>query len=479
MNAKPLVLLYKTPLGHYFYETNRNEIVSVNENLYQYIKGILTEDNSETVEVSEETKEEYLELQEYGYLSPPCVQNVQHPLTGQLHKFLARKVDKITLQVTQNCNLRCSYCIYSENSNLGQRSHSLNTMSLEVAKKALEFYRDHSLDSDMAAITFYGGEPLLEFSRIKEIVAYAEEIFEGKKILYSITTNATLLNKEIIDFLLVHNFSITLSMDGPKDVQDKNRKFKNGQGSFDIVMKNIQLLYHKNPDRMKNVTISMVIDPAQDYSEIVTLFLIPELRDVKLSYTMVEQDAELLSPSREYLEKYHYDFFLALMEYFRHDNKQYSSKLVERDMDAFKTGISRFKTNILSPTTAPGGPCVPGKMRLFVNSFGELYPCERVNEDCCMKIGTVDGGFDYDQINFMLNIGRLTADKCKSCWAFQKCSICAKRVDDNGTMSVTKKIAACNHSKEVAFEAIADKVLVYENEKHMKKMKDIRNEVIV
>lgn len=418
MNDKPLILLYKTPFGHYFYETNRNEIVFVNEKLYVYIKDILSEDESLKMDVSEKTKEEYLELQECGYLSPPCVKNIKHPLTGQLEKLLTRKVDKITLQVTQNCNLRCSYCIYSENSNLGQRSHSKNSMSLEMAKKALDFYKSHSIDSDMASISFYGGEPLLEFVRIKEIVSYAEEIFDGKEILFGITTNATLLNEEVIDFLIEHNFNITISIDGPKEVQNKNRKFKNGQGSFDIVLSNVSMIFNKNPALMKSITISMVIDPNQDYSEIVTLFNIPEFKDVSLTYTMVEKDAEQLFPSRDYLIKYHYDLFLAYMEYFRNDGKEYPSKLVERDMEAFKSGIRRFKTNMLSSVDAPGGPCVPGKVRLFINSFGELYPCERVNENCCMKIGTLDNGFDYEQINSVLNIGQLTEDRCKHWHAF-------------------------------------------------------------
>lgn len=477
MMKKPLIILYKTPFGQYFYETNRNEVVSVSENMYQYLRALLYDIEFEDLDITEKTKAEYIELQECGYLSPPVVQEVKHPLTGELEKILDRKVDKVTLQITQNCNLRCSYCIYSEDSNLGQRSHSANIMSLDTAKKALNFYKEHSIDSEMASITFYGGEPLIEFQRMKEIVSYAEQIFEGKEILFGITTNATLLNEEVIDFLLEHKFNITISIDGPQKVQDKNRKFKGGQGSYDIVIKNVSLLHDKNPDLMKNVTISMVIDPEQDYSELVTLFQLPILEDVNLTYTMVEKDAEILPPSNDYLTKYQYDLFLAYVEYFRSDDKKYASKLVKRDLDAFKSGMSRFKTNILSQMAAPGGPCVPGKMRLFVNSFGDLYPCERVNEDCCMKIGTLENGFDYNQINAVLNIGQLTADKCKKCWAFQQCTICAKRADEEGIISVPKKNTACNSSMATAYDTIVNKVLVYENDVHMRKMAKIKKEV--
>lgn len=134
---------------------------------------------------------------------------------------------------------------------------------------------------------------------MKEIVSYAEQTFEGKEILFGITTNATLLTEEVIDFLLEHKFNITISIDVPKKVQDKNREFKGGQGSYDIVIKNVSLLHDKNPDLMKNVTISMVIDPEHDYSELVTLFRLSILEDVNLTYTMVDKDAEILPPSND------------------------------------------------------------------------------------------------------------------------------------------------------------------------------------
>ena len=103
-------------------------------------------------------------------------------------------------------------------------------MSLETAKKAILFYREHSRDKDRAIIGFYGGEPLLAFPLIVESVKYAEEIFAGVDISFNITTNATLLTDEIIDFLLDHHFKLTFSLDGPNEVQDKNRIFANGSG---------------------------------------------------------------------------------------------------------------------------------------------------------------------------------------------------------------------------------------------------------
>ena len=134
---------------------------------------------------------------ECGYLSSANVKQIEHPLSNLSEHLLARGLEKMTLQVTQNCNLRCKYCIYSEVSNLSQRSHNENAMSFETAKNAIDFFGVHSRDKKQVAIGFYGGEPLLEFQLIKDAVSYAKKIFEGKDLSFHITTNATLMTDEM------------------------------------------------------------------------------------------------------------------------------------------------------------------------------------------------------------------------------------------------------------------------------------------
>lgn len=138
MQKKPLVLPVRTALGEYFYETSRNEIVVVNEQLLEYIEHVLSND-SEEILVSDDTKRQFDELQNNGYLSPGYVEDVLHPATAHVENLLNRGVERLSLQVTQQCNLRCKYCIYSEDSNFSQRSHSSNIMSLDIAKKQLCF----------------------------------------------------------------------------------------------------------------------------------------------------------------------------------------------------------------------------------------------------------------------------------------------------------------------------------------------------
>lgn len=121
VNVKPLILPFSTPLGHYIYETNKNEMLTVNEALYCYIKGIMDDDSKAIQSASAEVREQYNDLVEGGYLSNKHVQAIEHTSKDTLKLFLDRKIDFITLQVTQNCNLRCSYCVYGGTSIAHQR----------------------------------------------------------------------------------------------------------------------------------------------------------------------------------------------------------------------------------------------------------------------------------------------------------------------------------------------------------------------
>lgn len=273
-SIKPFIRLFKTPLGHYFYEINRNEIIAVNKNLFAYIKAAMDNEVHNIDQTSTQVINEYNMLQDSGYLSDKKVQYINHSCVGMLQNFLDRKIDSMTLQVTQNCNLRCGYCIYAEDRNHGQRTHSNKKMSFDLAKRAIEFYYDHSIDSEMPNISFYGGEPLLEFSLVKNCVEYANRLFEGRRIGYSMTTNATLLTEKVLDFLIKEKFNLMISLDGPKGIHDLERKFAlSGNGSYDVIMKNIENMWQDNPEFAETVSISMVVNPENDYWEIDSLFL--------------------------------------------------------------------------------------------------------------------------------------------------------------------------------------------------------------
>ncbi|MCQ2964025.1 MAG: radical SAM protein [archaeon] len=168
---------------------------------------------------------------------------------------------QLIFSITEDCNFRCSYCIYSDEF-LESRNHSLKYMDFDTAKKAINIYFKYFTEGKCynlfknPSFSFYGGEPLLNFNLIKKIVSYIKSIYSGE-IYFSITTNGSLLTKEISDYLMDNNFSILVSLDGDETEHNRKRKYKNGHNTFNDVFNNLKYILDKNYD---NIAINSVFD---------------------------------------------------------------------------------------------------------------------------------------------------------------------------------------------------------------------------
>lgn len=466
---KPIIQLFKTINQYYLLDGVKCEVLPISEESFWYLNGILRGRNEFTAEKlpNEELKQLHLK----GYLATKSnIEKIQHAYTNYLPYFMQRKLSKITLQVTQNCNFRCKYCIYSEETNKKQRTHSQENMSLEIAKEAIDFLLSHSIDSNHINIGFYGGEPLLAFDLIKEVVAYAEKVFKGKKLSYNMTSNGTLLDEEKIGFLVEHDFSLMISLDGSKEINDLNRVYPDGSGTYDSVMKRIHLIQEKYPDFAEKLRISMVMDPSNDFDCINSITLDgKEFKPLNLNATIIDTDYDYDNPlnySEDYIWKFEYNIFLALMSYWgRYPIEKISSisrTVVQRTLNE----LYKFeKAPSIKNYDVPSGPCIPGQMRLFLDINGSLFPCERVSETSeAMRIGDLKKGFDIEQIKYLLNFSQLSGEECKGCWAFRYCNQCAKKADD-GTKGLSRelKLSHCSESKATVYAAIMRYLIMKES----------------
>ena len=192
-----------------------------------------------------------------GLLRETAIEEIEHPETENLHLLAEHYMGNLILQVTQQCNLRCKYCAYS--GNYYNRSHTSNRMDFETAKKAIDFYLKRSEKADQLVLSFYGGEPLLEFELIKKCVSYILQRKGDKKILFTMTTNGTLMTEDVIEFLVKYEFNLMISLDGDKKSHDINRRFKTGKGSFDIILENVSRLKAYNEEYYSKVLFNCVI----------------------------------------------------------------------------------------------------------------------------------------------------------------------------------------------------------------------------
>lgn len=454
LSENPFYHTFKTLDGYYIYDVNRNKIIKILKPVYE----ILQYKDCNTV-IDDTSNCTIQKLKEDGFLSSNRVHKIMHPATQLLPYYLDRKLHSITFQVTQQCNLRCQYCAYSGSYN--NRTHSNKRMPFELATQGIDFLISHSSDSPNLNIGFYGGEPLLELGLIKKCIEYAKKKSEGKKLTFSITTNATLLSEAIIDYFSKNSVSLTISLDGPKDIHNKNRRFaSNNEGTFDKVIENIEMIRIKFPKYYEKVMFNAVIDRENDLSCTNTFFSNCEgIKDLMVAGSLVNDlySKKTLTSDEDFRIKWEYEFFKSFLFKFGRLNKNYASKFNEIYFWKIKKLIFDNKQYLynLQQWDHPSGPCIPGVERLFVNYNGDLYPCERVSEASqVMKIGTISKGYDIDKIEKLLNIGRFTENSCINCWAFRLCTACAAFADDLGDLSSDKKMSYCKSIKNEAEETL-------------------------
>lgn len=439
-----IIKTFKTPRGNYFYDRASNEILSISKLEYDVLSRI---ENEKALEG------DFLVLkrfQEKGFCHKNKLCNIEHPEYKFLKDHLENRVEKLTLQVTQNCNLRCKYCAYSGAYN--QRTHANRTMSIDIMKKSVDFIMNRSRDIERINIGFYGGEPFLEIDKIKECIDYVKKEYKGKDVLWNMTTNGTIFNNEIIEFLIENNFKITISFDGPRELHNINRVFANGVGSFDTIMKNMRYIKNTYPRFFENFTFNSVVAPKNDLKCINDFF---NASDV-IEDNMLSRNTLNIFSSKEnivyddlYFITNKYQVVKILMSELKIYNKAKISKLYMSDFIHIKKKYLESGVGLGSAVTAhPGGPCIPGEKRAFVDVEGILYPCERVSESSdAMRIGDIYHGYDLDKIGKILNIGRLTKKECIVCWNFTHCGLCASSADKNGELSGEERLKHCDMEK--------------------------------
>ncbi len=250
--ARPFIQPFANLGKYYFYDVNRHKIVRISENCYNSLTTV-------TYGNIGEPSVEICTLRSQGFLSGNRPIEIRHPSDESVADLLQKRILKLCLQVTQQCNFRCRYCVYS--GSYVNRRHSAKRMTWDIARKGIDFLLDRSRDTPFIDVSFYGGEPLLEFELIQRCVAYVESQAKGKRVSYHITTNGSLLTKDVVEFLSSLPLNLTVSLDGPKEVHDRNRRLSGNEGSFDLVYANIQMIKHDFPDFLSRVSFSVVIDP--------------------------------------------------------------------------------------------------------------------------------------------------------------------------------------------------------------------------
>ena len=319
-------------------------------------------------------------------------------------------VKAMCLLVEQDCNLRCEYCFASTGDyGTGCRMH----MDFETGKKALDFLVEQSKDRENLEVDFFGGEPLMNFDVVKQLVEYGRSLEKehNKHFRFTVTTNGMLLDEDKMDFINKEMSNVVLSVDGRKEVNDRVRKRIDGTGCYDRIMPKYKELVEKRGHRdyyVRGTFTKYNLDFANDVYSLYEngfdqISVEPVVSDPSMSYSLTERDLPKIFSEYERLA-------LMLLENDK-QNKHFNFFHFMLDLDQGPCAIKRLRG------------CSSGNEYVAVTPEGDIYPCHQfVGVEGC-KMGNInEGTFDLEMKKQYANSHIYTKEDCKKCWAKFYCS---------------------------------------------------------
>lgn len=359
-----------------------------------------------TAEDIEECFTQVVSLKESGKLFAP---DTFEPVAGHLKAKTSGVVKALCIHIAHTCNLNCSYCFASQGKYHGDRA----IMSFEVGKRALDFLVENSGSRKNLEVDFFGGEPLMNFDVVKQMVAYARSIEKehNKNFRFTLTTNGMLIDDDVIDFANREMSNVVLSLDGRKEVHDRYRVDYTGKGSWETIVPKFQKLVearggknyymrgtftHANPDFLND--IKQMLD---------------------LGFTELSMEPVVCAPG-DPSELTQEDLPIVLEQY---------EKLAELMRKKDKEGKPFTFYHYMIDLT--GGPCIykrisgcgSGTEYMAVTPWGDLYPCHQFVGEEKFRLGDIwEGVTNKETVEEFASCNVYARPECHDCWAKLYCS---------------------------------------------------------
>lgn len=362
-----------------------------------------------------------------------------------IKEIVNNSMSQLILSVTDDCNLACKYCTFSDNYSL-VKNKTKNSMSKETAQKSIDYF--YSIVSNQFennpkknySFTFYGGEPLINFHIIKFSIEYIKKLFKNKEYNFALTTNGILLNEEVLKFLVDNNVFLLVSLDGDKTENDRNRVSLNNKGSFDIIFENLKLIQSKYPFYFNTrVGISSVFDMKTNLLRNNEYFKNMEMENIIPKHMFANAVSNI---NTEYYNKFNlkdeidFNNSINILEneyiYNLKNNLKSHSYLLSMMGPKFNRITLRQRVydhrGSILPTTST---CMIGK-KMHVAWDGKINICEKVNGKNI--IGDINNGLSLKAISKIINnYNENVSLKCNGCPIQKLCPYCFMHFEtDNG-----------------------------------------------
>jgi len=323
-------------------------------------------------------------------------------------------LQSLVMNITNQCNLSCTYCYEFGADKIATPEGKAKYMDLETAKASVDFLLAESQGRKAVHITFFGGETLMNFPLLKEVVEYARErtAAEGRSVDFSLTTNATLLTPTIIRFLSENAIGVTVSMDGPPDLQDKRRVYKSGKGSYAVIEPRLRALIANHRTRAITARVTLT----EGVTDVVRIYR--HLKD-DLGFHEVGFAPVTTSGGQSYSLD---DAGMAeVIGQFNTLAREWEEFALRGEMHGF-TNVSETISELIQGVNK-SHPCGAALGLVGVGPSGDIAPCHRFADADSHTLGHISTGIDRQKQSAFLARGHVDAKyDCQSCWARPLCA---------------------------------------------------------
>lgn len=358
-----------------------------------------------TKEELQDALEDVIELTADGKLFVP---DTYGPLIGAV-KQRKTVVKALCLHIAHDCNLACRYCFAEEGEYHGRRA----LMDFETGKKALDFLIRSSGSRRNLEVDFFGGEPLMNWQVVKDLVAYGreQEKLHDKHFRFTVTTNGVLLNDEIQEFINQEMDNVVLSLDGRREINDQMRPFRNGKGSYDLIVPKFQKLADSR-DQERYYIRGTFTRNNLDFSKDILHFADLGFKQMSIE-PVVGDETDPYAIRKEDLPQ--------IME----EYDKLAQLMIEREKQGKGFNFFHFMIDL------EGGPCISKRLSgcgsgteyLSVTPWGDLYPCHQFVGQEEFLMGNVDEGITKPETaDEFRGCSVYSKEKCKACFAKFYCS---------------------------------------------------------
>ncbi len=320
----------------------------------------------------------------------------------------------MVLNVTSKCNLSCTYCYEYGEDRLVDEGTMPRYMDEQTAQESVEFMLAQSKAKDAVNLTFFGGETLLNFKLLQKTLDYARRrgVEEGKQVRFSLTTNGTLLKPDVIEWLSANDVGVTISIDGPKDTNDKFRVLSNGLGSYEMIVPKVRQLLERHSTRPIGARVTLT----QQNLDVHRIFrhLTEEVGFREVGFAPVTT-----SSCQSYaLDEASYDRMLVQFQ-------ELAREWLEAAVDDRFHGFSNVRESVeeIHKGFSKAYPCGAGLGLMGVGTDGNVSLCHRFAGSSEHRLGSVTEGVDREKQAAFLEEHHLAyKPDCHSCWARPLCS---------------------------------------------------------